>query len=181
MNIKSFFQNQLHLFNQHHFFSHLFKALSVTVALITISACAAGAKVKLNCLKENCTGKVTLATLDYSTAKCEANGKACEFQMPANHTFNDKPVSGQSCVKPGRCGRGDNCAAALKTAIKNAKWDLENKRKVLLAGANNRCVTAPSPNSFVCTWTDPTPLPDPKFVEDNPKATCTRNKCKCPQ
>jgi len=162
-----------------HFSRQLIRSLFIIVALTMLSACTPG-KVKLNCLEEKCTGEVTLAILDYSTAKCEANGQKCEFRMPANHSFKTHSVSGVGCANPARCGKGDTCSVALAQKIKNAKWDLENERKNLLAGSNNRCVVAPSPSHFVCTWTDPKPLPDAKFTPDTPKATPTKKKCKCP-
>lgn len=160
------------------FFRCFISPLLIAVSLLSLAAC--GPKPDLKCLKEKCSGEVTLATLDYSTAKCEAKGQACEFQMPANHKFKPRPVSADGCVKPARCGKGDSCSTALADPIKRAKWDLENERKVLLAGSNNRCVVAPSPNVHVCTWTDPAPLPKPKYVPDKPEAVCTKNKCKCP-
>ena len=130
------------------------------------------------CLKELCKGEVTLAALDYTTAKCEADGVACEFFMPPPHTFSAIPASAQGCVRRARCGRGDSCSLALASTIRNHKNALKNERTNLLAGSNNRCVATPSSNPpHPCTWTDPAPLPDPVYTANTPEATCTNNGC----
>ncbi len=160
----------------------LILSLAIAGLLLALSACSdggEGAKEKKPwpCLKELCKGEVTLADLDYSTATCEANSRACEFPMPAPHSFAAEPVSGLGCTTRAKCGDGTTCSTALAGDIRAAKTELVDERTNLLAGSNNACVNAPSPNEHPCVWTDPAPLPDPEFEADTPPAACTNNGC----